>query len=85
MIFSLAEAQGRLQVLEEKLAHTRKLLAEAQTECAAYRRSYQDSLLAALTKEQLLAFAEPEEEHQCQRLDQFLGELEDIVRQGPRA
>lgn len=57
----------------------RQLLADVQAERDQYRRLLYPAVWQQFTEEELQRFAEDESEEGTQRLEHFLGELEDIL------
>jgi hypothetical protein len=57
-----------------------KQVQELQAQCKNYRDLLQQLIPAPFTPEELIQFATDDDESKCQPLEQFIGELEAIVR-----
>jgi hypothetical protein len=70
----------RVRDLEQGRDMDRMALADVRAEFAAYRRALADAAMRQYTEEQLRQFAQEEDETQCRTLDEFIGELEAVVK-----
>lgn len=80
-----AALERRLAQLEGELAAALQELAGVRAERDAFRQSYFALLRDQFTEEELRRFATDDNEEGCQALDQFIGELEAVVKNGKRA
>jgi hypothetical protein len=67
------------------VVRTRQSRAAIQAERDEYRRLLHEAVLAQYSKEELCHLAKEEDESDCLPLEEFLGELEEIVKRGTTA
>jgi hypothetical protein len=66
--------------LKRRVKELEKTVGTAQAECTRYRKLAQSWMRAQFTSEELRRFTLDDDETDCQPLEQFVGELEAIVR-----
>jgi hypothetical protein len=71
------------QRLEEELRKVREELAAVKAERDQYRRLIYPAVWQKFTEEELRHFSEDDSEEGVRELDQFVGELEEIVADEP--
>jgi Ribonuclease G/E len=79
------QLRQRVRQLEGELQRERETLALVREECAQYRSLIYPAIWQQYTEEELRSFAEDDSEEGALQLDQFIGELEDIVDGKPSA
>jgi hypothetical protein len=79
-----SDAAAAPRQAEDPLQRLQQLLANVQAERDEYRRILYPAIWEQFSEEELRRFAEDESEEGAQSLDQFLGELEDIVNGNQR-
>lgn len=79
-----AQLRSRIAQLEQELAASRRLLGQVETERDEYRRYVHAQIRASFTEAELRALAEPVDEETCKPLDNFFGELEEVVKRAKR-
>ncbi len=75
----------RIAQLEQELDASRQLLGQVEAERDEYRRYVHEQIRASFTEAEIQALGEPIDEESCKPLEDFIGELEDVVKRTKRA